>query len=73
MAKDNDPRPAALENLQRKIILAGFTQTALAERLGVRPASVNHWIHGRTLPAPDKFKQLDDLIGLTKPAATAAV
>lgn len=40
------------------------TQAALADRLGVSPASVSRWIQGRNEPTPEAYVALGNLAGL---------
>ena len=43
----------------------GFTQTALAEQIGVTDRAVSKWETGRSLPDADIMLELTDLLGIT--------
>ena len=43
----------------------GFTQTSLAERLGVTKAAVSKWLTGKSFPRPPELLKLGKLIGLS--------
>ena len=49
------------EALQR----AGLSPAKLAERIGVSREAVSKWIHGESVPQPDKLLRLGMLLGLT--------
>ena len=44
---------------QRRVL--GYTQTSLAETLGVQIKSVNNWERGKFRPGPDLCKRLIEL------------
>lgn len=44
---------------------AGLSQAAVAERLGIAPASVSQWETGKTMPKTDKLKEIAALYGCT--------
>jgi transcriptional regulator with XRE-family HTH domain len=47
-----------LENLNSAMERAGFTQTALAGKLGVTKEAVSKWLSGNKFPRPDKLLRL---------------
>ena len=51
-----------LEQIRKNLIEAiknsGFTQTEIAERLHIKPQSVNDYVRGKSLPALDTFANL---------------
>ncbi|WP_211453137.1 helix-turn-helix domain-containing protein [Collimonas antrihumi] len=59
----------------------GYTQAALAERIGVQPAAVTQWLKGETQPLPQRLLKLslllelsfDDLFIRTEPLQPAPV
>lgn len=46
------------DNLIYAIRNSGLTQTEIAERLHVRPQTVNEYVKGKSLPALDTFANL---------------
>lgn len=49
---------------QKAIHEAGWTQTAVAEALGVSKEAVSQWINGKSFPRPNKLLQLGKLLNL---------
>lgn len=51
-----------LEKIRQKLVEAvkqsGLTQTELAFRLKINPATVSHYVHGSKMPALDTFANL---------------
>ena len=58
----------ALEMIQRKISEAikqsGLTQSELARRIGVCPATVSHYVKGDKMPALDTFALLCSVLDI---------
>lgn len=50
----------------------GFTQTSLAEKLGVTKAAVSKWLTGKSFPRPPELLKLGKLIGLSYGALVVA-
>ncbi|MCK4564352.1 MAG: helix-turn-helix transcriptional regulator [Verrucomicrobia bacterium] len=46
-----------------KLIKAGMTASALAEKLGVSRAAVSKWMNGESFPKPDKLLRIGMLLG----------
>ena len=46
------------QNLKEAIKNSGFTQTLLAQRLGIRQQTVQQYLSGKALPALDTFANL---------------
>jgi transcriptional regulator with XRE-family HTH domain len=46
-----------------KLIKAGLTSSALADKLGVSRAAVSKWMNGESLPKPDKLLRIGMLLG----------
>lgn len=44
---------------------AGLSQAAVAESLGIAPASVSQWETGKTMPKSDKLLEIAALYGCT--------
>lgn len=44
----------------------GFTQRDVAERLGVKQATVSAWEHGLSVPRPHTMQEIEDLYGVPK-------
>jgi transcriptional regulator with XRE-family HTH domain len=53
-----------LEKLTECCDKLGFTQTAIAEKLGVTRAAVSKWINGQSFPRPAELLKLGKLLGL---------
>ncbi len=51
--------------LRRHRIARGMTQDALATKLGVVPSAVCFWESGAKSPAPNKYKKLARLLGVS--------
>lgn len=54
-----------IEKAQQALNKAGFTQTALAEALGVTKEAVSQWLLNKSFPRPNKLLQLGKLLNLT--------
>ncbi|WP_082611133.1 replicative DNA helicase [Lysobacter sp. Root916] len=50
--------------LQHALAGRGLSQNAVARQLGVSPASLSHWRHGRTVPAAAVFERLCQVLEL---------
>ncbi len=50
----------------------GFTQTSLAEKLGVTKAAVSKWLTGKSFPRPPELLKLGKLVGLSYGALVVA-
>lgn len=48
------------------------TQTRIADEMGIRPQTVNKWRKGYNLPEPDRWTQLEHLLGLDDGAISRA-
>ena len=46
-------------------VIKGFTQSELAEKLGVKQASVALWENGRSFPRPGLLPKLSELLELS--------
>lgn len=59
----------------REIRLKGGykTQDALAEKVGVKKASVGRWENGQRYPRPDKMVELAGLLNVTTDEIIAAI
>lgn len=44
---------------------AGLSQAVVADKLGIKPASVSQWETGKTMPNADKLLELAALYGCT--------
>ena len=53
------------ENLARAMAARGFTQTALAEKLGVTRGAIGHWIAGRGAPLAPMLVTLSEALGVS--------
>ncbi|MBD5086575.1 MAG: helix-turn-helix transcriptional regulator [Clostridiales bacterium] len=57
-----------LDNIREKIIEAikqsGLTQTEIANRLGVKQATIGQYLSGRAMPALDTFANLCKILDL---------
>jgi len=51
-------------NMLRECISPKFSQTEIAERLGVTKQAVYAWVNGHGRPTPDKLAKLEDLTGI---------
>lgn len=45
--------------------VTGLSQIKLAERLGVDPGQINHWIQGRRSPSAENLKLISERTGIT--------
>lgn len=54
-----------LSNAQQAIEVAGLTQTAIADELGVSKEAVSQWLNHKSFPRPNKLLQLGKLLNLT--------
>ena len=53
-----------LSQLKLKRLIAGYSQTELAEVLGVTPGSVSQWETGRTYPSVKRLKKLSEVLDI---------
>lgn len=53
-----------IDNTQRAIEKAGFTQTAIADALDVSKEAVSQWLNAKVFPRPNKLLQLGKLLNL---------
>jgi len=53
-----------LSNAQQAIEVAGLTQTAIADELGVSKEAVSQWLNHKSFPRPNKLLQLGKLLNL---------
>lgn len=51
--------------LRRHRIARGFTQTALAKKLGVDPSAVCFWESGAKMPRPELVPKIARIFGMT--------
>jgi len=51
--------------LEETLLAKGFTQTSLAERLGVTRAAVSKWMIGKSFPRPPELLKLAKALGLS--------
>ena len=47
-----------INSFKRARLLAGLTQTELAERLGISAAAVHQWESGKGMPNPKRLKDI---------------
>jgi transcriptional regulator with XRE-family HTH domain len=59
--------------LQRHRLAAGLTQTALAKKLKVVPATVSLWESGANLPHPKQIPVLARILGLDAMTLTRVI
>ena len=52
------------ELLEQTVASKGFTQSALAAKLGVTKAAVSKWFVGKSFPRPPELLKLGKLLGL---------
>jgi len=65
----NDPGGAFLpEALRQRRRLAGLTQAALADALGVGISSVSRWESGENAPTAQQAQDIAELLGCTRRA-----
>jgi transcriptional regulator with XRE-family HTH domain len=53
------------KNFQRLLSESGLLQKEVAEKLGVTPATVNVWLHGKAYPRVDVMEKLSIIFGVT--------
>jgi len=56
--------PLRGEPLRARLKELGMTQTDLADALGIRPQSVQHWVTGRTGPNSRMVPKVIEVLGL---------
>ena len=54
-----------MNQIKRARLIAGLTQTELAEKLGVSSVSVHKWEHGESFPNVKRLKQVADALNTT--------
>lgn len=53
-----------IDNINTAMEKAGFSQTSLAQKLGVSKEAVSKWLNGKKFPRPDKLLRLALALGL---------
>lgn len=51
--------------LEQTLMAKGFTQTSVAEALGITKAAVSKWLTGKSFPRPPELLKLGKLLGLS--------
>lgn len=60
--KGSDDMTDTLKSLR---VSSGFTQKALANKVGVSPITVFQWEHGKYKPTPSVMPKLAEVLGVT--------